>query len=208
VPRSAAHSVKAEGLRTPKDATELDITPGDALRRRRCEIMGCAFVRGKSIGKKAKAFNIEMAELAAEARGMTTEKLYRRIPSLLEAKRHSKPVDWITQFEVSALLDFPVDFFYRKVRPKSQAKPIIVCGIGIIPCAFCGEVADFRCDAPIGDRRTCDLPLCTEHKHHRPDIGSDIDYCPHHRQERLALEAMPCGEGICQMKTVTQQSKS
>jgi len=153
----------------------------EALQRGKCEIMGCAFIRGKSIGKKAKAFNIEMAELAAEARGMRLEKLYRKVPKLAEAKRHMKPVDFITQFEVSLLLDFPIPFFYRQVKPKSQSKPIIMCGSGIIPCAFCGHAADFRCDAPIGDGRTCDLPLCTEHKHHRPDIGSDIDYCPHHR---------------------------
>jgi len=143
--------------------------------------MGCAYVFGKSIGKSIKHFNIEMAELGAEARGMTIEKLYRKIPALLEAKRQMKPVDFLTQFEVSLLLGFPMPFFYRKMKPKSQSKPIIMCGSGIIACAFCGQAADFRCDAPIGEGRTCDLPLCIDHKHHRPDIGGDIDYCPHHR---------------------------
>jgi len=143
--------------------------------------MGCAFIRGKSIGKKIKTFNAEMVALGAEARGVTMEKLYRRIPALLEARRHNKPIDFVTQFEVSAFLDFPMEFFYRKVNPRSQSNPTIVCGPVIIACSFCGQAADYRCDAPIGNGRTCDLPLCIDHKHHRPDIGSDIDYCPHHR---------------------------
>jgi len=143
--------------------------------------MGCALMRGKSIGHKIKVFNPQMIELGAEARGVTMEKLYRRIPALLEAKRHNKPVDILTQLEICAFLDFPIEFFFQAVKPKSQSEPIIVCGPGIIPCEFCGEAADFRCDAPIGNGRTCDLPLCREHKHHRPDIGSDIDYCPHHK---------------------------
>ena len=140
--------------------------------------MGCALVYGKSIGKPIKQFNIEMAELGAEARGMTLGKLYHKLPKLLEAKRHRKLVDFLTQWETSILLGFPMPFFYRKVKPRGR--PIIMCGPGIVACAFCGQAADFRCDAPIGDGRTCDLPICIEHKHHRPDIGSDIDYCPHH----------------------------
>jgi len=144
--------------------------------------MGCALINGKSIGKKGKYFNIEMAELGAEARGMTLRKLYQKIPALLEAKRHMKPVDFATQYETSLLLGFPIEFFYRQVKPRGN--PIMVRGSGIVACAFCGRAADYRCDAPIGNGRTCDLPLCIEHKKHRPDIGSDIDYCPHHQSLR------------------------
>jgi hypothetical protein len=143
--------------------------------------MGCAHVSSKSITGKSKHFNIEMAELGAEARGISLEKLYRKIPALSEAKRHMKPVDFLTQWEVALFLDFPLPFFYRKVKPKSKTVGVIVCGSGIVPCDFCGDAADFRCDAPIGEGRTCDFALCNEHKHHRPDIGQDIDYCPHHK---------------------------
>ena len=148
--------------------------------------MGCALIYGKSIGRATREFNIEMAELGAEARGMTLDKLYRKIPRLLEAKRHREPVDALTQYEASILLGFPIPFFYRRVRPRSR--PMIACGPKIVACKFCGEAADYRCDAPIGDGRTCDLPLCTEHKQHRPDIGSDTDYCPHHIDGRSRMK--------------------
>ena len=142
--------------------------------------MGCAYAKGKSIGKKITFFNIEMAELAAEARGMTIEKLYQEIPALLETKWHLGTVDFMTETEASLLLNFPIAFFYHEVKVGEDK--IFVCGEGIVACAFCGCAADFRCDAPIGEGRTCDLPLCIEHKHHRPDIPSDIDYCPHHQK--------------------------
>ena len=152
--------------------------------------MGCAFIQGKAIGKKANFFNIEMAELGAEARGMTPDKLFKEIPALLEAKRHMKPVDFITQWETSLLLDYPMPFFYRHVKPPHKQNSMIVCGSGIVACAFCGRVADFRCDYPIGNGRTCDLPICIEHKTHRPDIGSDIDYCPHHQSSKIAQKSI------------------
>lgn len=144
--------------------------------------MGCAKVTSRfTIGSPSKHFNIEMAEMGAEARGVTIAKLYRKFPGLQEARNHHEEVDFTTQLEVSEWLEFPLPFFYRHTIPDRRG--VIMCGPGLVPCEFCGEAADFRCDFPIGKGRTCDLPLCTEHKTHLPDVGTGIDYCPHHQAQ-------------------------
>lgn len=140
--------------------------------------MGCAIVKGYR-WVKSKRFEYSAVEDAAAARGITMAKLYRVFPKLLESKRHAKPIDVLTQYELSTYLDFPIEFFFHK-NGQGDRSNVFMCGPGIVACAFCEEVADFRCDYPIGDGRTCDLPLCREHKTHRADIGTDIDYCPHH----------------------------
>lgn len=140
--------------------------------------MGCAIVTHHN-WVKSKHFEHSAVRDAAGVRGISMEKMYRKFPKLLEARRHGKPIDLLTQFEVATYLDFPMEFFYHKDGRTEQNW--FVCGQGVLACDFCGQVADFRCDYPIGEGRTCDLPLCREHKTHRPDVGVDIDYCPHHR---------------------------
>ena len=146
--------------------------------------MGCAIVTGhKSV--KSKVFEHSAVEEAANLRGVGIEKVYQRFPKLLESKRHMKAVDVLTQYELSVYLDFPIKFFFHK-NLLDQKRKLFMCGEGVVPCAFCGSIADFCCDFPIGEGRTCDLPLCRDHKKHRPDIGADIDYCPHHSHKHLA----------------------
>ena len=140
--------------------------------------MGCAFVNGFKYQKSNK-FELSALQEAAAARGILLDKVYQKVPNL-KAKLIANMVDIVTQTEVSVLLDLPLNFFYHKSIPDQTTK-IMMCGEEIRPCEFCGHVADFFCDAPIGDGRTCDLPLCRDHKYHRPDIGIDIDYCPHHK---------------------------
>src|SRR5947209_5504430 len=36
---------------------------------------------------------------------------------------------------------------------------MFVCGRNVKVCG-CGDMADYLCDAPIGDGKTCDLPIC------------------------------------------------
>ena len=139
--------------------------------------MGCALDRSYRL-KRSKKFEIEYAEHLCMARGLSVDKLYKKLPHLLETKRALKEVDYMTQVEVANFLNFPIEAFFFKKRAKFDT--IIVCGKGIVPCTFCGQVAEFYCDFPIGDGRTCDLPLCIEHKKHRDDIGADVDYCLHH----------------------------
>jgi hypothetical protein len=145
--------------------------------------MGCAIVVGKR-NIKSKTFEYSAVEEAAEARGISIEKVYKLIPDLLDTRRRQQPINIVTQYELSTLLDFPLGFFYHRVVSDQRIK-VFMCGEGIMPCAFCGHVADYYCDYPIGDGRTCDLPLCREHKKNRPDIGLDIDYCPHHSIKKI-----------------------
>lgn len=139
--------------------------------------MGCAWDKVPCF-KKSKTFNIEYAEFTARSRGITVEKLYQTLPRLLMAKQSLKEPDYATQLECANYLNFPIAHFFMK--PTGKYEKIWICGNGIIACAFCGFAADYYCDYPIGKGRTCDLPLCRDHKKHRQDIGTDIDYCPHH----------------------------
>ena len=141
--------------------------------------MGCAFVYGHR-HEKSKHFEFSAIEEGAEARGISIDKLYRKFPEVLKCRQQQKEIDCLTQFEIANCLDLPISFFFHK-NILDQKQKIMMCGEGIRPCEFCGHIADFLCDAPIGDGRTCDLPLCREHKYHRPDIGVNIDYCPHHK---------------------------
>lgn len=37
-----------------------------------------------------------------------------------------------------------------------------LCGKDVVPCRFCGVLAEYLCDAPVGRGKTCDAPLCAE----------------------------------------------
>lgn len=96
--------------------------------------MGCAIITSYN-WVKSKRFEHSAVEDAATARGITMEKMYRIFPKLLEAKRHGKPIDVLTQYELSTYLDFPMEFFYHKNGRRQ--KRIFVSGQGIIACVFC-----------------------------------------------------------------------
>ena len=44
-------------------------------------------------------------------------------------------------------------------------------------CSICGFVADYLCDYPVGENKTCDAPMCIRH---RNNIGEELDYCNTH----------------------------
>jgi hypothetical protein len=56
---------------------------------------------------------------------------------------------------------------------------VIICGDLGPHCAAdpCGASTDFLCDYPVGDGKTCDLPLCARHAH---EVAPNIHYCPGH----------------------------
>jgi len=79
------------------------------------------------------------------------------------------------------------------------ADGIWLCGPKVQQCAWCGRAADYCCDFPVGEGRTCDLPLCAQHRmlQWEPQtveepagpfrvlrvsgpLRSSIDYCPQH----------------------------
>jgi len=45
----------------------------------------------------------------------------------------------------------------------------------------CGWVSDYLCDYPIGEGKTCDRTLCTDHAY---EVAPDIHYCGAHYNER------------------------
>jgi hypothetical protein len=141
--------------------------------------MGC------SINKSFKwvnstTFERDAIKLAIDYRGITWNKACKRFPIL---NKHGGYIDIPTQCDISAWLDFPISFFYRK-RSNKDGGVSFTCGSSITTCSFCGSISEYFCDFPMGDGRTCDLPLCKDHKKHREDIAQDIDFCPHHWNNR------------------------
>ena len=55
--------------------------------------------------------------------------------------------------------------------------PGYICGPDVIPCRYCGELADRLCDAPMGKGQTCDIPLCGGCA---KNIGEELDLCRVH----------------------------
>lgn len=41
----------------------------------------------------------------------------------------------------------------------------------------CADVSGFLCDYPVGDDKTCDLPLCQSHAY---EVAPDVHYCYGH----------------------------
>ena len=137
--------------------------------------MGCAIINSYK-WVSSKYFERDAAKLAIEYRGITWNKACKRFPIL---SKHGGYIDLPTQAEISVWLGLPISFFYRK--PSTTSKSVyFICGKDIQVCNFCGSISEYFCDFPIGDGRTCDLPICKDHKRHREDIGVDIDFCPHH----------------------------
>ena len=47
-------------------------------------------------------------------------------------------------------------------------------------CHECADIADYLCDYPVGNGKTCDRLLC---EHHAIEIGPNLHYCPTHHEE-------------------------
>lgn len=50
-----------------------------------------------------------------------------------------------------------------------------------MPVCACGHFADFLCDEPVGDGRTCDIPAC---ECCRNAVAPGIDQCDFHRRTK------------------------
>jgi hypothetical protein len=61
-----------------------------------------------------------------------------------------------------------------------------LCGRLGEPCPDCGSAADFLCDYPVGDGKTCDRRMCEYRAH---EIGPEVHYCDHHHAEWSAYVA-------------------
>ena len=149
--------------------------------------MGCAFRYDdwEIVDKDIATFNPVLFNIAMGWRGYD----YNNLETLhmdtgiseqnLKAIRDGlkQPTD-IELGQISQATGMLPSFFYRETRQPENPSIRFVCGEGIQPCHVCGAAADFLCDYPIGNGKTCDLPLCNEHRQH---IGI-YDYCPAHPQ--------------------------
>lgn len=56
---------------------------------------------------------------------------------------------------------------------------VFMCGDLGPQCAAekCAAATDYLCDYPVGDGKTCDLPLCDSHAY---EVAPNIHYCPGH----------------------------
>jgi hypothetical protein len=63
---------------------------------------------------------------------------------------------------------------YFKAQPAGN---MFICGDLGEHCADCSWVADFLCDYPVGDDKTCSRPICEEHAH---EVAPGVHYCSGH----------------------------
>ena len=65
------------------------------------------------------------------------------------------------------------------IQPMKNGGTMIICGKLGPHCAAekCAAVSDFLCDYPVGEGKTCDLPLCSSHAY---EVAPNVHYCPSH----------------------------
>jgi len=66
---------------------------------------------------------------------------------------------------------------YLRIKSNSAGSRVFICGDLGKHCADCSGFGDFLCDYPVGNNKTCDRLMCTDHKH---EISPDIHYCDTH----------------------------
>ena len=69
---------------------------------------------------------------------------------------------------------------YATAKNKVSDEPIFICGDLGEHCADCLDVAEFLCDYPVGDGKTCDRKMCHCHSN---EIAPEIHYCTSHYNE-------------------------
>lgn len=60
------------------------------------------------------------------------------------------------------------------------------------PCSVCSAPGGYLCDWPLSATKTCDAPLCAEH---RQRWSPGVDYCPKHRQDVPEQTSLVAAEG-------------
>lgn len=54
---------------------------------------------------------------------------------------------------------------------------MFLCGHLGPHCSACASVSGYLCDYPVGEGKTCDLPLCDSHAY---EVAPNLHYCPGH----------------------------
>jgi transcriptional regulator with XRE-family HTH domain len=145
--------------------------------------MGCAYTLdtiGINHNAMRSTFNGIMLTLARQSRGYELEKFADKIDirphHLLEIEECMyQPTQYVID-KLVKYLDYPVAFFYQVTFIKEQPDKVIICGDGIQPCSFCGQVSEYLCDYPLGAGKTCSANICPQCRTH----DGKYDYCPQH----------------------------
>jgi len=58
-----------------------------------------------------------------------------------------------------------------------DGETVFLCGDFGPHCAACAACSDYLCDYPVGDGKTCDLPLCGSHA---KEVAPNLHYCLGH----------------------------
>ena len=151
--------------------------------------MGCAIIRDniRMSNKVGNKFNGHMLKCARESRGTDLENCAKYMCIRKDYLREIElGLRFPTEIEISRfaeLLNFPEPFFFRETYVIDPHAIMTICGSGIQPCSNCGEVADYLCDYPVGEGKTCDLHLCRKCRTH---IGK-YDFCPIHTQQNKVI---------------------
>lgn len=65
------------------------------------------------------------------------------------------------------------------------------CGHRLLGCYRSDQFAVALCDWPMGDGKTCDIPLCERHRVSQGGELQDIDFCPEHALVARGLVRSP-----------------
>lgn len=68
---------------------------------------------------------------------------------------------------------------YCSQKNKDVGQTMFVCGDLGPHCADCAAGGEFLCDFPVGEGKTCDRSMCSDHA---TEIGPEIHYCNAHHQ--------------------------
>jgi hypothetical protein len=154
--------------------------------------MGCAIIRdniGIRYDKITDKFNGQMFKMACDVAGYTLEDLSKaisiRYDHLVEIQEGlCQP----TEYELSKIIEYLEVFtrrgYFMETYIKEKPTETFICGSGIQPCENCGEPSDFLCDYPVGEGKTCDLPLCRKCRTH---VGK-YDFCPIHTEKNKVIK--------------------
>jgi hypothetical protein len=84
-------------------------------------------------------------------------------------------------------------------RIKTDIGTGFVCGDdeAVVACHFCGYWSEYLCDYPVGEGKTCDLPLCIDCIN---TIGDDLDLCPIHYAEFVSEKKVGVRSGVIRIK--------
>jgi len=156
--------------------------------------MGCAIILDKvgfDIGSQQEKFNGVMLRIARESEAIELEKLAEisgiRYSHLVEIEEGlCQPTEWEIHRIMEVITPFLKKFYYCKTYIKEKPDVVFACGSGIRPCANCGQVADFLCDYPVGEGKTCDLPICSQCRTH---VGK-YDFCPVHGERNKVVSVI------------------